>query len=317
MEDVPGVQAEGRLDHQRHAHAVQDQAGEELDESAAEPVTEVADGRHACHSGSQLAWSRRANSRGVVMTSTGPRQPTGPPARSLARPSGPPPQPRLRRAGRRDPRPARRRPAPAGHPAARRARAGRGAEGQPDHGHRRVPRAARQRPPDQPPRRRQLDHPARRTPGGQLRAVDPARRPRHDRPRLRRAGRAARADPGRPGRRGGAAALPRRRRLPPDRARSSCARRSRGATPTAGCRPAPTRSWSPAARSTRSTSSLRLTVPAGAGVLVESPTYPNALAALSARRARIATHGLDADARLGRRAAARQACGRPGRGWRT
>lgn len=39
---------------------------------------------------------------------------------------------------------------------------------------------------------------------------------------------------------------------------------------------------------------LRLTVPVGAGVLVESPTYPNALAALSARRARIATHGLDA-----------------------
>ncbi|MEJ3747758.1 PLP-dependent aminotransferase family protein [Actinomycetes bacterium KLBMP 9797] len=39
---------------------------------------------------------------------------------------------------------------------------------------------------------------------------------------------------------------------------------------------------------------LRLAVPAGAGVLVESPTYPNALAALSARRARITTHGLDA-----------------------
>jgi DNA-binding transcriptional MocR family regulator len=39
---------------------------------------------------------------------------------------------------------------------------------------------------------------------------------------------------------------------------------------------------------------LRLTVPAGAGVLVESPTYPNALAALSARRARITTHGLAA-----------------------
>lgn len=37
---------------------------------------------------------------------------------------------------------------------------------------------------------------------------------------------------------------------------------------------------------------LRLTLPAGAGVLVESPTYPNALAAFSARRARIATHGL-------------------------
>ncbi|MEV0714876.1 PLP-dependent aminotransferase family protein [Asanoa sp. NPDC050611] len=38
---------------------------------------------------------------------------------------------------------------------------------------------------------------------------------------------------------------------------------------------------------------LRLTVQAGNGVLMESPTYPNALAALSARRARIATHGLD------------------------
>lgn len=36
---------------------------------------------------------------------------------------------------------------------------------------------------------------------------------------------------------------------------------------------------------------LRLSVPAGAGVLVESPTYPNALAALSARRARITTLG--------------------------
>ncbi|HEY2948793.1 MAG TPA: PLP-dependent aminotransferase family protein [Micromonosporaceae bacterium] len=39
---------------------------------------------------------------------------------------------------------------------------------------------------------------------------------------------------------------------------------------------------------------LRLVVPAAAGVLVETPTYPNALAALSARRARVATHGLDA-----------------------
>lgn len=37
---------------------------------------------------------------------------------------------------------------------------------------------------------------------------------------------------------------------------------------------------------------LRLIAPAGAGVLVESPTYPNALAALSARRARITTHGV-------------------------
>ncbi|WP_203783603.1 MocR-like transcription factor YczR, partial [Asanoa ferruginea] len=41
---------------------------------------------------------------------------------------------------------------------------------------------------------------------------------------------------------------------------------------------------------------LRLTVQAGNGVLMESPTYPNALAALSARRARITTHGLDTDA---------------------
>jgi DNA-binding transcriptional MocR family regulator len=39
---------------------------------------------------------------------------------------------------------------------------------------------------------------------------------------------------------------------------------------------------------------LRLSVPPGAPVLLESPTYPNALAALSARRARISTHGLDA-----------------------
>ncbi|MGA5300673.1 PLP-dependent aminotransferase family protein [Nucisporomicrobium flavum] len=39
---------------------------------------------------------------------------------------------------------------------------------------------------------------------------------------------------------------------------------------------------------------LRLSVPAGASVLVESPTYPNALAALAARRARISTHGIDA-----------------------
>lgn len=38
---------------------------------------------------------------------------------------------------------------------------------------------------------------------------------------------------------------------------------------------------------------LRLSVPAGAPVLVETPTYPNALAALSARRARISTHGMD------------------------
>ncbi|GIH04982.1 GntR family transcriptional regulator [Rhizocola hellebori] len=38
---------------------------------------------------------------------------------------------------------------------------------------------------------------------------------------------------------------------------------------------------------------LRLLVPVGAPVLVESPTYPNALAALAGRRARVSTHGLD------------------------
>ena len=38
---------------------------------------------------------------------------------------------------------------------------------------------------------------------------------------------------------------------------------------------------------------LRLSVLPGAGVLVESPTYPNALAALSGRRARVGTHGVD------------------------
>ncbi|MFE9205964.1 PLP-dependent aminotransferase family protein [Micromonospora sp. NPDC007230] len=40
---------------------------------------------------------------------------------------------------------------------------------------------------------------------------------------------------------------------------------------------------------------LRLALSPGGGVLVESPTYPNALAALSARRARISTHGLAMD----------------------
>ncbi|MFI7214477.1 MocR-like transcription factor YczR [Micromonospora maritima] len=49
---------------------------------------------------------------------------------------------------------------------------------------------------------------------------------------------------------------------------------------------------------------LRLALSPGGGVLVESPTYPNALAALAARRARITTHGLsddgwDADLLLG------------------
>lgn len=38
---------------------------------------------------------------------------------------------------------------------------------------------------------------------------------------------------------------------------------------------------------------LRLQVPVGASVLVESPTYPNALAAFAGRRARISTHGMD------------------------
>ncbi|MFV2101108.1 PLP-dependent aminotransferase family protein [Micromonospora sp. LOL_024] len=41
---------------------------------------------------------------------------------------------------------------------------------------------------------------------------------------------------------------------------------------------------------------LRLALSPGGGVLVESPSYPNALAALAARRARITTYGLAADA---------------------
>ncbi|WP_432954747.1 PLP-dependent aminotransferase family protein [Micromonospora haikouensis] len=41
---------------------------------------------------------------------------------------------------------------------------------------------------------------------------------------------------------------------------------------------------------------LRLALAPGGNVLVESPTYPNALAALAARRARITTHGLATDA---------------------
>ncbi|WP_405106158.1 PLP-dependent aminotransferase family protein [Micromonospora sp. NBC_01405] len=40
---------------------------------------------------------------------------------------------------------------------------------------------------------------------------------------------------------------------------------------------------------------LRLALAPGGSVLVESPTYPNALAALAARRARITTHGLATD----------------------
>jgi DNA-binding transcriptional MocR family regulator len=42
---------------------------------------------------------------------------------------------------------------------------------------------------------------------------------------------------------------------------------------------------------------VRLLVAPAAPVLVESPTYPNALASLSARRARIATHGIGTGAR--------------------
>ncbi|TDB82648.1 PLP-dependent aminotransferase family protein [Micromonospora sp. KC721] len=40
---------------------------------------------------------------------------------------------------------------------------------------------------------------------------------------------------------------------------------------------------------------LRLALAPGGSVLVESPTYPNALAALAARRARVSTHGLSTD----------------------
>jgi DNA-binding transcriptional MocR family regulator len=40
---------------------------------------------------------------------------------------------------------------------------------------------------------------------------------------------------------------------------------------------------------------LRVLVTPGAGVLTESPTYPNSLAACAAHRARVSTHGLDLD----------------------
>ena len=225
--------------------------------------------------------------------------------------AGPAPQPGLRRAGRRDPRPARRRPAAAGRPAARRAGAGRGAGHQPDHRHRRVPRAARHRPPDQPARRRQLDHPAGRPPGGQLRAVDAARRPRHDRPGLRRAGRADRAGRRPPGPRPttcrATSAAPATTRP----GSSSCARRSPPATPPrAADRGRPDPDHQRHAARPRPGAAAAPCRPARA-VLVESPTYPNALAALAARRARISTHGLDAADRLGRRAAARRAAADP------
>ena len=134
---------------------------------------------------------------------------------------------------------------------------------------------------------------------------------------VRRAGRARRAGAGRPGRRRGPAALPGRRRLPPDRHRSSCARRSPPRTPPAACPPAPSRSWSPAAPSTPSTWCCGSSVPAGGAVLVESPTYPNALAALAA------PPGPDHHPRPGRRRPAgtpsccSARCGRPGPGWRT
>ena len=44
---------------------------------------------------------------------------------------------------------------------------------------------------------------------------------------------------------------------------------------------------------------MRVLAGPGVPVLVESPTYPNALATLSSRRARIATHGIDAAAGAG------------------
>ena len=40
---------------------------------------------------------------------------------------------------------------------------------------------------------------------------------------------------------------------------------------------------------------VRLLVGAGQSILVESPTYPNALVGFAARRARVLTHGLSAE----------------------
>ena len=214
---------------------------------------------------------------------------------ALARAAGPPPQPRLRRARRRGPRPAHRRPAAAGRAAAGRAGAGRGAQ----ISRTTVTAAYREL--------RETGHLTSRRgagswttlPGGHRVASSglwtPRRRPRHDRPRLRGASPRRRELC----RRARAAAedlppLPGRRRLPPDRHRRAARGGRRRLHRRAACPPRPTRSWSPAARSTRSTWCCGCPCRPARSVLVESPTYPNALAALSARRARIATHGLDA-----------------------
>ena len=171
VEDVPRVEPEAGLDHEGHAHAVEDQAGEELGEPAAETAISVAN--------RVIAATLKANSRGAkepirreVAMTTSVRG--GQLARLLGQWHSLPGRHRspdyaalaaavrgLLADGR----------LPLGRPPAGRAGAGRGARGQPHHGDRRLPGAARDRPPDQPARRRQLDHAAERAPGGHLRPV--------------------------------------------------------------------------------------------------------------------------------------------------
>ena len=132
------------------------------------------------------------------MTGSDQRRPRRHPGRRLR------PLPRLRRARRRAHPAHRRRPDRAGHPAAQRARAHRGARRLPDDGHPGVRRAARRRVRRGAPGLRHLHPgPGRRGPRPRPGAAPPARRPRRHRPQLRRAVRAAAA--GRGLRRGGRA----------------------------------------------------------------------------------------------------------------
>ena len=187
------------------------------------------------------------------MTQSGSRRPIGPAARAVACAAGPPAQPRLRRAGRRGARAGRRRPAAAGRPAAGRAGAGRGAADQPDHGHRRLRRAARDRAPGQPRAAPAAGRCCPAAPGGQHRPVD-ARWTTADMHRPRRAPRWPRPPQLLPAARAAAEDLPRylggAGYHPTGMHRAARGGRRRG-TPRAACRPRPTRSWSPTAPSTR------------------------------------------------------------------
>ena len=107
--------------------------------------------------------------------------------------------------------------------------------------------------------------------------------------------RAARARGGLPARDRGAAGLPQRARLLPARRARRCRRGSPRRTTPAGCRPRPSRSWSPPARSPRRRSSRRPSPRTGDRVVVESPTYPNATQAVRHAGARLVPAAVDPD----------------------